>query len=61
MNRKLSWLFTAVLFVFLQRAEAQQPKTIPRIGYLSAYDKATEATRAAGVLLLLRELGYLAI
>ena len=59
MNRKLSWLFTAILLVFLQRAEAQQPKTIRRIGYLSAYDKATEATRAAGVLLALRELGYI--
>ena len=41
-------------------AEAQQqPKKIERIGYLSVYDKASEATRAAGVRLALRELGYI--
>jgi len=40
-------------------AQAQQPKKIPRIGYLSAYDSASESTRAAGIRLALRELGYI--
>jgi ABC-type uncharacterized transport system substrate-binding protein len=60
-NRKLAGLF-AIVFAFTMcgaRPEAQQPKKIPRIGYLSAYDAATESTRAAGVRLALRELGYI--
>jgi putative ABC transport system substrate-binding protein len=60
-NRKLAGLF-AIVFAFTvcgARPEAQQPKKIPRIGYLSAYDAATESTRAAGVRLALRELGYI--
>ncbi|MGE5216373.1 MAG: ABC transporter substrate-binding protein, partial [Chloroflexota bacterium] len=39
--------------------EAQQPKKIPRIGYLSAYDAASESSRAEGVRLALREIGYI--
>ena len=49
-----------ILFVFCFSAESQQqPNKIARIGYLSAFDKASEATRAEGVLLALRDLGYL--
>ena len=40
-------------------AEAQQPKKVPRIGYLSAVDPATESTRAEAIRLALRELGYI--
>jgi putative ABC transport system substrate-binding protein len=40
-------------------AEAQQPKKVSRIGYLSSTDKATESTRAEGIRLALRELGYI--
>ena len=40
-------------------AEAQQPKKIPRIGYLSSVDPATESTRSEGIRLALRELGYI--
>ena len=40
-------------------AEAQQPKKIPRIGYLSSSDPATESTRAEAIRLALRELGYI--
>jgi putative tryptophan/tyrosine transport system substrate-binding protein len=39
--------------------EAQQPKKVPRIGYLSSYDAATESTRSEAVRLALRELGYI--
>jgi putative ABC transport system substrate-binding protein len=40
-------------------AEAQQPKKIPRIGYLSSVDPATESTRSKGIRLALGELGYI--
>ena len=40
-------------------AEAQQPKKVVRIGYLSNADPATDSTRAEGLRLGLRELGYI--
>ena len=40
-------------------AEAQQPKKVPRIGYLSSRDPASESTRAEAIRLALRELGYI--
>jgi len=40
-------------------AEAQQPKKVPRIGYLSSSDPATESTRAEAIRLALRKLGYI--
>jgi putative ABC transport system substrate-binding protein len=38
---------------------AQQPKKMPRIGYLSNTDAATDSARASGIRLALRELGYI--
>ena len=40
-------------------AEAQQPKKVPRIGYLSSPDPARESTRSEAIRLALRELGYI--
>ena len=40
-------------------AEAQQPKKVPRIGYLSTIDPATDSARVEGIRLALRELGYI--
>ena len=40
-------------------AEAQQPKKVFRIGYLSSFEPATESARAEGIRLALRELGYI--
>jgi ABC-type uncharacterized transport system substrate-binding protein len=40
-------------------AEAQQPKKVPRIGYLSNTDPATESTRTEAVRVALREHGYI--
>jgi putative ABC transport system substrate-binding protein len=66
-NRKskienLKWLGLSVItFVLVGTgavAEAQQPKKVPRIGYLSPVDLATESARAAGVRLALRERGH---
>ena len=39
-------------------ADAQQPKKVPRIGYLSTLDPASESFRSEAIRLALRELGY---
>jgi putative ABC transport system substrate-binding protein len=48
----------AMLFALCVSAEAQQPKKVPRIGYLSNGDAATD-TRAEGIRQALSELGYI--
>ena len=59
-KRKLgSFALCAMLFALCLPAEAQQPKKIPRIGYLSITDAATDSPRAEGIRLALRELGYI--
>ena len=40
-------------------AEAQQPKKVPRIGYLSTTDPASDSARAEGIRQALRELGHI--
>ena len=40
-------------------AAAQQPKKVPRIGYLSTTDPASDSARAEAIRLALRELGYI--
>ena len=40
-------------------ALAQQPKKVPRLGYLSAFDPATEFARAEAIRLALRERGHI--
>jgi putative tryptophan/tyrosine transport system substrate-binding protein len=54
-----SILVAVVLLALRVTAEAQQPKKIPRIGYLSPRDAATESTRSEAIRLALRELGYI--
>ena len=49
----------AMLFPLCFAAEAQQPKKVHRIGYLSTVDPATDSARAEGIRLALRELGYI--
>jgi putative tryptophan/tyrosine transport system substrate-binding protein len=39
--------------------QAQQPKPVPRIGYLSSSDPASDSTRIEAIRLALRELGYI--
>jgi ABC-type uncharacterized transport system substrate-binding protein len=58
MNPKLFWLITAILLAFVTRGEAQQPKKVFRIGYLSSADLVTDSARAEGLRLALLELGY---
>ena len=54
-----SILFVVILLAVAVIAEAQQPKKVPRIGYLSTSDPANESARAEGIRLALRELGYI--
>ena len=54
-----SILVAVVLLAVGVIAEAQQPKKVPRIGYLSSVDPATESARSEGIRLALRELGYI--
>jgi putative tryptophan/tyrosine transport system substrate-binding protein len=54
-----SILVAVVLLAVGVTAEAQQPKKVHRIGYLSGFDPARESTRSGGIRLALRELGYI--
>jgi hypothetical protein len=56
-----SMFFALVLLGFtpFHLAEAQQPKKVPRIGYLSSFEPASESTRAEGIRWLCALLGYI--
>jgi putative ABC transport system substrate-binding protein len=54
-----SILVAVVLLALGITAEAQQPKKVPRIGYLLSGDPASESTRFAGIRLAVRERGYI--
>jgi len=60
-NKKIFCLaLCPLLFAPCFSAEAQQPKKVPLIGYLSAGgDAASESTRAEAIRLALRERGYI--
>src|SRR5215467_10564968 len=49
----------AMLLALSFPAEAQRPKNVPRIGYLSALDPVSESPRSEGIRLALRERGYI--
>jgi putative tryptophan/tyrosine transport system substrate-binding protein len=60
--KKASVSSAAVVVVLLAVAvtvDAQQPKKVPRIGYLSAVNPANESARAEGIRLALHERGYI--
>ena len=52
-------ILVAVMLTVAVVTEAQQPMKVPRIGYLSNTDAATDSARAEGIRLALRELGYI--
>jgi ABC-type uncharacterized transport system substrate-binding protein len=60
-NRKWAGLFViALTFVFGGAVvESQQPKKVPRLGYLSPGDAASDSGRSEAIRLGLRELGYI--
>jgi ABC-type uncharacterized transport system substrate-binding protein len=49
----------AMLLALSFPAEAQQPKKVPRIGYLSNIDPSGESARSEGIRRAMRELGYI--
>ena len=55
----VSLALSTLLLVPCLEAEAQQPKKVTRIGYLSSQDPAYESARAEGIRLALRDLGYI--
>jgi putative tryptophan/tyrosine transport system substrate-binding protein len=60
MNEKVFGVaLCALLFVLCFPAAAQQPKKVPRIGYLAGQDPARESSPSEAIRLALRELGYI--
>ena len=60
MHKKIIRLALCALLLALPfPARAQQPKKVPRIGYLSASDAASESARSEAIRLALRERGYI--
>src|SRR5215471_17114793 len=58
MNKRLLWIVTLLLLAIGTFAEAQQPKKVPRIGYLSAATRPSMSARTEAFRQGLRELGY---
>ena len=60
MTKKIIFLaLCSLLLAPCCAVEAQQPKKVPRIGYLSSNDSASESTRAEAIRQALRALGYI--
>ena len=59
MKQLFSILLVVAVVVVGAIAQAQQPKKVPRIGYLWTNDPASDSTRAEAIRLALRELGYI--
>src|SRR5262249_56152328 len=61
MNHKVALflLLTVSILISFLRVEAQQPKNVPRIGYLSSGDSGTESDRSEAIRLALRERGFI--
>jgi putative ABC transport system substrate-binding protein len=60
MKKKIFCLALGAMLLALSfSADAQQPKKVPRLGYLSDSEPASEATRSEAIRLALRELGYI--
>src|SRR5438309_9961792 len=60
--KKVGWssiLVAAMLLAVGVTAQAQQPKKVSQIGYLSSFHPASESARSEGIRLALRELGYI--
>ena len=59
MNKKIFYVaLCAMLFALSYSASAQQPKKVPRIGYLAPTDPSCDLGRAEAIRLALREFGY---
>ena len=58
-EKSVAWLLATLLLATVYSAEAQQPKKVPRIGYLCRGDPTSDSTRFEAIELALRELGYI--
>jgi putative tryptophan/tyrosine transport system substrate-binding protein len=58
-KRFFVFALSAMLLTLCFSVQAQQPKKVARIGYLSPRDRASESTRSEPIRLALRELGYI--
>ena len=58
-RKTLSVILCAFYLLIALQTDAQQPKKVPLLGYLSGGDAASESTRAEGIRQALRELGYI--
>ena len=58
-KKTMFFLLATAVLASIHPAQAQQPKKVPRLGYLSNTDPATESTRIEAIRLALRELGYI--
>src|SRR5215813_14409508 len=58
-HKVILFLIAASALICANLAEAQQPKKLPRIGYLSPSDPGSESTRSDRFRVALRELGYI--
>jgi ABC-type uncharacterized transport system substrate-binding protein len=59
LQKIIAGLATATLLLIAALADAQQPKSAPRIGYLSGTDPTTDSRRSDGIRRALREFGYI--
>ena len=59
MSKRLLVLLMPLILAGMHAVQAQQPKKVPRIGYLAADNAATQSARAEGIRLALRERGYI--
>src|SRR4030095_9483401 len=59
MKQLFSMLIIVAVWVVAAMAQAQQPKKVSRLGYLSNADAATDSDRTEGIRLALRDLGYI--
>ena len=53
-----SFALIAMLFALCSSVDAQQPKKVVRIGYISSGNPSTESVRSEPIRIALRELGY---
>jgi putative ABC transport system substrate-binding protein len=58
-NKITVLILCAMLFALCPSAEAQQPKKVPRIGYLAVSSESSHAPRVAALRQGLREFGYI--
>jgi ABC-type uncharacterized transport system substrate-binding protein len=58
-EKSVAWLLASLLLATVSTTDAQQPAKVPRIGYLSSFDPATDSTGVEAIRLALGELGYI--